>query len=110
VCSISAIFVFRVQVIIKFKTIDEDPAMKIAILRVFLKTQHRYFRFHVVCTSRYDLDRLYACKKGLKVELESLFNFLLGPSEFEWSWKEMEEKYGIQEHPAIKFLYAKREM
>jgi hypothetical protein len=68
--------------------------MKIAILRVFLKTQHRYCRFHVVCTWRYDLDRLYACKKGLKVELESLFNFLLGLSEFEISWKEI-EKYEI---------------
>jgi hypothetical protein len=39
-----------------------------------------------------------------------LFNFLLGPSEFEKSWKEMEEKYGIQEHLAIKSLYTKREM
>jgi hypothetical protein len=59
---------------------------------------------------RYDLDKLYACKKGLKVELESLFNFPLGPSEFEKAWKEMEEKYEIQEHPTIKSLYAKREM
>jgi hypothetical protein len=59
---------------------------------------------------RYDLDRLYACKKGMKVELVSLFNFPLGPSEFERSWKEMEEKCGIQEHPAIKSLYAKWEM
>jgi hypothetical protein len=56
--------------------------MKIAIPRVFLKTQHRYCRFHVVHTWRYDLDRLYACKKGMKVKLES-FNFSLGSSEFE---------------------------
>jgi hypothetical protein len=56
------------------------------------------------------LDRLYACKKGMKVELESLFNFLLGPSDFEKAWKEKEEKYGIQEHPTINSLYAKREM
>jgi hypothetical protein len=56
------------------------------------------------------LDRLYASKKGLKVELESLFNFLLGPSDFEKARKEMEEKYEIQEHPAIKSLYAKWEM
>jgi hypothetical protein len=53
--------------------------MKIAISRVFLKTQHQYYRFHVIRTWRYDLDRLYAYKKGLKVELESLFNFSLGP-------------------------------
>jgi hypothetical protein len=49
-------------------------------------------------------------KKGLKVELESLFNFPLGPSEFETWWKEMEEKYGMREHLAIQSLYAKREM
>jgi hypothetical protein len=66
--------------------------------------------FHVVRTWRYDLDKLYAFKKGLKVELESLFNFPLGPSEFERSWKEMEDKYEIREHPAIQSLYAKREM
>jgi hypothetical protein len=54
--------------------------MKIAVLIVFLKTQHQYCGFHVVRTWRYDLDRLYASKKGMKVELESLFNFPLGPS------------------------------
>jgi hypothetical protein len=64
----------------------------------------------VVRTWRYDLDKLYNCKKGLKIELESLFNFPLGLSEFERVWKEMEEKYVIQEHPSIKYLYAKREM
>jgi hypothetical protein len=78
--------------------------MKIAILIVFLKMHHQYCRFHVICTWRYDLDGLYACKRGLKVELESSFNFLLGPSEFERCWKEMEDKYGIQEHPTIKYL------
>jgi hypothetical protein len=84
--------------------------MKIAIPRVFMKMQHQYCRFHVVRTWIYDLDRLYACKKGLKVELESLFNFPLGSSEFERSWKEMEDRYRIEKHPAIKSLYAKREM
>jgi hypothetical protein len=59
---------------------------------------------------RYDLDMLYAGKKCLKVELESLFNFPLGPLEFEKSWKEMEDKYRIREHAAIQSLYARREM
>jgi hypothetical protein len=79
--------------------------MKIAIPKVFLKTQHLYCRFRVVRTWRYDLNRLYVCKNGLKVELESLFNFSLGLSNFERAWKEMEDKYGIKEHPAIKSLY-----
>jgi hypothetical protein len=76
--------------------------MKIAIPKVFLKTHHQYCRFHVVRTWIYDLHRLYACKKRLKIELESLFNFPLGSSEFEKAWKEMEDKYGIKEHPMIK--------
>jgi hypothetical protein len=84
--------------------------MKIAIPKVFLKTQHRYCRFHVVHTWRYNLDTLYVCKKGLKVELKSLINFPLGPLEFENAWKEMEHNYVIKEHPVIKSLYAKQEM
>jgi hypothetical protein len=84
--------------------------MKIVIPIVFLKVHHRYCRFHFICTWRYDFDRLYARKKGPKVELESLFNFPLGPSKFERSWKEMEGKYGIREYPVIQSLYAKQEI
>jgi hypothetical protein len=39
--------------------------MRIAIPIVFLKMHHQYCRFRVVHTWRYDLERLYACKKGL---------------------------------------------
>jgi hypothetical protein len=30
--------------------------------------------------------------------------------DFEKAWKEMEDKYGIKDHLAIKYLYAKREI
>jgi hypothetical protein len=53
---------------------------------------------------------LYAIHKGLKVELELLFNFLFGPTEFERAWSEIVDKYGIKEHPAIKSLWNKRDM
>jgi hypothetical protein len=56
------------------------------------------------------LERLYVCKKGLKVEVDSLLNFPLGPSNFEKARKEMQDKYGIKEHPAKKYLYAKQKM
>jgi hypothetical protein len=90
--------------------VDEDPAMKIAIPVVFTKTQHRYCRVHVTRGWRHDLDRLYFVKKGLKVELESLFNFPLGPTDFETAWNETVERYGIKEHRAIKSLWEKRKM
>jgi hypothetical protein len=53
---------------------------------------------------------LYATRKGLKGELESLFNFPLGPPEFENAWCGTVEKYGIKEHPAIKSQWNKKEM
>jgi hypothetical protein len=84
--------------------------MKIVILEVFKNTQHRYCRFHVTRSWSHDLDTLYATHKGLKVELESLFNFPLGPMEFENAWCDIVDKYGIKEHPAIKSLWNKKEM
>jgi hypothetical protein len=84
--------------------------MKIAIPRVFEKTHHRYCRFHVTCTWRHELDMLYLANKGLKVELESLINFPLGPTEFEKAWNEMVDRYGIRENLAIEALWAKRSM
>jgi hypothetical protein len=58
----------------------------------------------------HELYRLYATHKGLKVELESLFNFLLGPTEFERAWSDTVDKYGIKEHLVIKSLWNKKEM
>jgi hypothetical protein len=80
---------------------DKDPTMKLAISEVFKNRQHRYYRFHVTHTWSHELDRLYATHKGLKVELELLFNFPLGPTEFEKAWCDTVDKYGIKEHPAI---------
>jgi hypothetical protein len=83
---------------------DEDVAMKIPIPEVFKNTQHRYYRFHVKHSWSHKLDKLYATHKGLKVELESLFNFPLDPMEFEKVWGNTVDKYGIKEHPTIKSL------
>jgi hypothetical protein len=56
--------------------------MKIAIPKVFEKTQHRYCQFHVTCTWKHELEKLYMTHKGLKTELESLINYPLGLSGF----------------------------
>jgi hypothetical protein len=89
---------------------DEDPAMKIVIPEVFKNMYHRYCRFHVVWTWSNELDKLSASKKGLKRELEVLFNFPLVPTEFEKAWTDMVMKFGIQDHPAIEALWTKRKM
>jgi hypothetical protein len=84
--------------------------MKIAIPRVFEETHYRYCRFHVTRTWRHELDWLYLANKGLKVDIESLINFPLGPTEFEKAWNKLVDRYGIMENPAIEALWAKRHM
>jgi hypothetical protein len=84
--------------------------MKIAIPKVFVVTHQQYCRFHVTHTWRHELDRMYLTNKGLKVELESLINFPLGPTEFEQAWNETVDRYGIKENPVIEVLWAKRHM
>jgi hypothetical protein len=64
--------------------------------------------FHVTHSWSHEVDRLYPMHKGHKVELESLFNFFLGPTEFEKAWCDTVNKYGIKEHPAIKSLWRKK--
>jgi hypothetical protein len=84
--------------------------MKIAILEVFEKMQHRYCRFHVTHTWKHELDKLYMTHKGLKPELESLINYPLGPSGFEIAWNELVDRYSLHDHPAIISLWKKWKM
>jgi hypothetical protein len=102
--------VWFMEKIVLFTIADEDPAMKIAIPKIFAKTHHRYYKFHVLQHWKYELERLYQHHKGLKVELEALFNFLLGPTEFEIAWTATVQNYGLENHPAIKDMWAKKEM
>jgi hypothetical protein len=65
--------------------------MKIAIPIVFQKHNIGIVDSMSHRTWRHELDKLYATHKGLKVQLESLFNFPLGPTEFEKGWDEIVE-------------------
>jgi hypothetical protein len=75
--------------------------MKIAIPKVFEKTQHRYCQFHVTCTWKHELEKLYMTHKGLKTELESLINYPLGLSGFKIAWKELVDRYSLHDHPGL---------
>jgi hypothetical protein len=84
--------------------------MKISIPEVFEKTQHIYYWFHVTGTWKQELEKLFMTHKGLKIELESLINYPLGPSGFESVWKELVEKYVLHDHPTINSLWEKWKM
>ncbi|WVZ57724.1 hypothetical protein U9M48_008074 [Paspalum notatum var. saurae] len=91
---------------------DEDPAMKIAIARVFKRTLHRFCRWHITRPWKYELKKLYRehRDKTLQEKIEALINWPLQPTEFEAAWTQTVTELGIQEHPAIVALWSKRSM
>uniref|UniRef100_K3XQJ5 Protein FAR1-RELATED SEQUENCE n=1 Tax=Setaria italica TaxID=4555 RepID=K3XQJ5_SETIT len=58
----------------------------------------------------YELNQLYTQHKdkNLKERLESLINYLLGPTQFEVEWKKLVDECGIVDNPAIIALWEKR--
>jgi len=62
---------------------DQDPAMALAISRVFKKTQHRLCRWHMLNKYRNELKKLYKLHEGLKIKLLTVMNHPLTPVEFE---------------------------
>ncbi|WVZ93256.1 hypothetical protein U9M48_039252 [Paspalum notatum var. saurae] len=64
---------------------DEDPAMKIAIPRVFRRTLHRFCRWHITRPWEHELDELYRehRDRNLHEKIETLINWPLRPTKFE---------------------------
>jgi hypothetical protein len=91
--------------------LDEDPAMRIAIGLIFIKSQHRNCRWHITRQWEFKMEQLYIehKDKGLKERLESLINYPLGLTQFEVEWKKLVDECGIVDHPAIIALWQKRE-
>jgi hypothetical protein len=91
--------------------LDEDPAMRIAIGLIFIKSQHRNCRWHITRQWEFKMEQLYIehKDKGLKERLESLINYPLGLTQFEVEWKKLVDECGIADHPAIIALWQKRE-
>ncbi|WVZ81357.1 hypothetical protein U9M48_028744 [Paspalum notatum var. saurae] len=91
---------------------DEDPAMKIAIARVFKRTLHRFCRWHITKPWEHELEKLYKehRDKNLQEKIEALINWPLQLTEFEAVRTQTPTELGIQEHPAIVALWSKRSM
>lgn len=85
--------------------------MKQAIALVLYDSQHRNCRWHITRTWDFELEQLYILHKerNLKEKFQSLLNYPLGPTGFEYEWHKLVEEFGIAEHKAIKALWDKRE-
>jgi hypothetical protein len=84
--------------------------MTAAIKKVFKKTQHKLYRWHMLKNYRWELKKLYKLHDSLKIKLLPVINHPLTPTEFEAAWKELVDEYGLQEDDTINGLWDSRHL
>uniref|UniRef100_K3ZBY4 Protein FAR1-RELATED SEQUENCE n=1 Tax=Setaria italica TaxID=4555 RepID=K3ZBY4_SETIT len=89
---------------------DQDSSMAAAIKKVFKQTQHRLCRWHMLKKYKAELKKLYKIHDGLKIELITVINHPLTPTEFEFAWNELVDEYGIREDDTIQGLWESRKL
>ncbi|XP_078156057.1 protein FAR1-RELATED SEQUENCE 5-like [Carex rostrata] len=88
---------------------DQDPAMRVAIADVFPNTTHRCCQWHVMRKARDNLGLVYGKIKGLEDDLQSCISLSLTIEEFEKGWKDMLEKYNMQDNKHLDLMFRTRE-
>ncbi|XP_019164461.1 PREDICTED: protein FAR1-RELATED SEQUENCE 5-like [Ipomoea nil] len=79
--------------------IDQDPAMKVAIPRVFKQARHRYCMWHIMCKVGEKVGPTLNKNEEFKNKLNSIvWTSSLEPPDFEKQWRELMEKYNLVEH------------
>ncbi|XP_019179169.1 PREDICTED: protein FAR1-RELATED SEQUENCE 5-like [Ipomoea nil] len=78
---------------------DQDPAMKVAIPRVFKQARHRYCMWHIMCKVGEKVGPTLNKNEEFKNKLNSIvWTSSLEPPDFEKQWRELMEKYNLVEH------------
>ncbi|WVZ50123.1 hypothetical protein U9M48_001410 [Paspalum notatum var. saurae] len=86
---------------------DQDPAMPVALGRVFPNTIHRLCLWHVQNRFRTYLNKLYKRfgDRDFKAKFQSIIHHPLTPSEFETAWEWMLEKFSLRDDTTLKNLH-----
>ncbi|KAL6638255.1 hypothetical protein ACP70R_025827 [Stipagrostis hirtigluma subsp. patula] len=88
---------------------DESAALKAAVREVFPDTRHRISDWHVVRSISEKLGESAECET-IKTELETAIYDSLKVDEFEARWKNLIDRYGLQDNEWIIFLYESRHL
>ncbi|KAI8552373.1 hypothetical protein RHMOL_Rhmol06G0261700 [Rhododendron molle] len=87
---------------------DQDHAMANAVKQVFPNTCHRLCTWHISKNATQHIAHLYA-QKGFKDKFIYLMKYCESEEEFESTWKEMINEWGISENTWLKKLYELRQ-
>lgn len=92
-----------------FKNSDQCPSMDAAIKSTLIGTLHKLCHWHMLKKYKDHLSLLYKAYETIKDEPTSVLNHPLMPSEFERAWRELMEKYNLQNDEIMKVIWANRE-
>lgn len=79
-------------------TTDQDPAMKIAVARVFPTTRHRYYMWHIMTKVSDKVGIKLAKNDGFRRCLNGIvWNENTSIEEFETDWHAFTQEHGLDE-------------
>ncbi|WVZ58692.1 hypothetical protein U9M48_008934 [Paspalum notatum var. saurae] len=86
---------------------DQNPAMPVALGRVFPNTIHRLCLWHVQNRFRTHLNELYKRFEDtdLKAKFQSIIHHPLTPFEFEATWEWMLDEFSLRDDTTLKSLH-----
>jgi hypothetical protein len=86
---------------------DQDPAMLVALRRVFLNTVHRLCLWHMQNRYMPFLNELYAryAEEDFKTKFQSIIHHPLTEIEFEDAWAMMLDEFNLHEDSTLRKLY-----
>jgi MULE transposase domain/SWIM zinc finger len=87
---------------------DQDPAMRIAIKKIFPNTVHRCCQWHVMRKVREQLLKVYSSKPNFEDHLKKVINRSLTITDFEQGWAAMLEAHKMKDNNHLKVMFHSR--
>ncbi|XP_019178983.1 PREDICTED: protein FAR1-RELATED SEQUENCE 5-like [Ipomoea nil] len=88
---------------------DQDPAMKVAIPRVFKQARHRYCMWHIMCKVGEKVGPMLNKNEEFKNTLNSIvWTSSLEPTDFEKQWRELMEMYNLVKNNCFTTMFEAR--
>ncbi|XP_020149906.2 protein FAR1-RELATED SEQUENCE 5-like [Aegilops tauschii subsp. strangulata] len=87
---------------------DQCSSMKVALKTILPDALHKLCRWHIMKKYKDHLALLYKAHEKLKDDLNAVLNHPLMPSEFERSWRDLIQKYNLQNDEVMISLWDER--
>ncbi|XP_020181282.1 protein FAR1-RELATED SEQUENCE 5-like [Aegilops tauschii subsp. strangulata] len=87
---------------------DQCSSMKAALKTILPDTLHKLCRWHIMKKYKDHLALLYKAHEKLKDDLNAVLNHPLMPSEFERAWKDLMQKYNLQNDEVDKCIQTRK--